>query len=175
MQSRDRDPHPLLAGEEQVRLRLGAQDVAALDHDHVGADAQRLERGVDLRAPAGGGDPERHTDLAQVREQLHGAGQRTTLGQELAEQLAVAALDLLDLLVAQGPAQLARHRPREEAAAHADAPMDAPALERQPRLGQRPLPGEDVGVDGVDQRAVEVEDQRSCHVANLRLSRLADD
>jgi hypothetical protein len=77
----------------------------------------------------------------------------------------VALLDLLDLGVAQRTTQLACDSTREQAAAHADAPMDAPAFDRQARLGQRPLPGEDVRVDGVDQRAVEVEDEGSSHDA----------
>ena len=44
--------HPLLAGEEEVRLRLGTQHVPALDHDHVIANPQRFERGVNLGAAA---------------------------------------------------------------------------------------------------------------------------
>ena len=73
-------------------------------------------------------------------------------------------------------------RPSSRATARVKRPPLIPMRRwiRQPstgsaRLGQRPLPGEDVGVDGVDQRAVQVEDQRSRHVANLRPSLLADD
>ena len=120
-------------------------------------------------------NPERHAARLQVRQQLDRAGQRPPLGQQLAVQLAVARLDLLDLVVTQRPADFARDRPREQPAAHANAPMDPPALQRQPGLGQRPLPGEDVRIDGVDQRAIEVEDQRSSHVVNLRPSEIADD
>src|SRR2546423_4961666 len=39
--------------------------------------------------------------------------------------------------------------------------MDLPRLDRQLGLGERTLPGEDVRVHGVDERAVEVEDQRT--------------
>src|SRR5437667_9403511 len=99
----------------------------------------------------------------QVGQERHRAGERSPLRKQLAVQLAVTPLDLLDLLVVQRTAQLAGHGASEEAAAHPDAPMDAPTLDRQAGLGQGPLPGEDVGVDRVDQRAVQVEDQRSRH------------
>ena len=48
-----RNTEPLLAGEEQVRLGLGAQDVAALDDDRSSGDAERAQRLVDLRPAAG--------------------------------------------------------------------------------------------------------------------------
>ena len=62
-------------------------------------------------------------------------------------------------LVRQAPPDLAGDGAGEEPAAHADPAMDPPAVDRVAGLEQRPLPGEDVGVDGVDERAVEVEDQ----------------
>ena len=103
-----------------------------------------------------------------MREQLDRAGQRASLRQQLAVQLTVAGLDLLDLVVAQWPADLARHGPGEQPPAHANAPMDPPTFQRQPGFRQGPLPGEDMRIDGIDQRAIQVEDQCSCHVANLR-------
>ena len=112
---------------------------------------------------------------AQVRQQLDRAGQRPSLGQQLAVELAVAPPGSARPRRPQVAADLARDRPREQPAAHADAPMDPPALQRQPGLDQRALPGEDVRIDGVDQRAVEVEDQCSSHVVNLRPSEIADD
>ena len=103
-------------------------------------------------------------DSRRCAQQLDGAGQRPPLGQQLAEQLAVAALERSACSSARASAQLAGDRAREQPAAHADAAVDAPAVDRHAGLGERPLPGEDVGVDGVDERAVEVEDQRS-HVS----------
>jgi len=38
--------------------------------------------------------------------------------------------------------------------------VDPPAIDRQRYLGERALPGEHVRVDGVDERAVEIEDER---------------
>src|SRR5439155_20593450 len=79
---------------------------------------------------------------------------------QLAEELAVPALDRLRLGLAQRPPHLAPDRADEEPAAHADAAVDLPAVDRHPGLVERPLPREHVRVDGVGERAVEVEDQR---------------
>ena len=92
-------------------------------------------------------------------QQLDRAGQRPALGEQVAVELAVPALDFLDVGVFEGPTQLAREGAGEEAAAHADPAMDAPALDRHPGLRQGALPGEDVGIDRVDEGSVEVEDQ----------------
>src|SRR6202007_2247086 len=51
------DAERLLAGEEEVRRRLRARNVAPLEHDRFLADPERLERRVDLGAAPGGGDP----------------------------------------------------------------------------------------------------------------------
>ena len=72
----------------------------------------------------------------------------------------MAALDLLGLLGRERPPDLARDGAGEQAAAHPDPPVDAPAVDRHPRLVERALPREDVRVDRVDERAVEVEDER---------------
>ena len=96
----------------------------------------------------------------QVGEQLHRARQRPALGKQLAEELAVAALQRLGLGRREVAPDLARRSAREQAAAHPDAAVNAPAVDRHPLLGERPLPREDVGVHRVDERAVEVEDQR---------------
>jgi hypothetical protein len=44
--------------------------------------------------------------------------------------------------------------------------VDPPAVDGEPGLGKRALPGEDVRIDGVYERAVQVEDQ-SAQVVNL--------
>jgi hypothetical protein len=79
----------------------------------------------------------------------------------------MALLEPLDLVVAELPPDLAGDGAREQPAAHADPPVDAPALERHPRLVEGLLPREDVRVDAVDERAVEVEDERA-HLPSVR-------
>ena len=52
----------------------------------------------------------------------------------------MAPLERLALLVGQAAPDLARDRPREQAAAHPDPPVDPPAIDRKVDLEQRPLP-----------------------------------
>src|SRR5438477_5215218 len=70
-------------------------------------------------------------------------------------------LDPAGVDVVQWSSDLARDRTGEETAAHADAAVDLPAIDGQPRLRQRPLPREDVRVHRVNERPVEIEDQRA--------------
>src|SRR5437773_3284540 len=156
----DANAHALLAREEQVRFRLGAQHVSAIDDDHRGRDAERLEGGIDLRPAARRCDPVGHTVLAQPAEEFDGTRQGSPLREQLAEKCTVAALDALRLVVGQRPARLARDGSGEQSAAHPDATMDAPSLDRKTGFGERLLPREDVRVDRVDEGPVEVEDQR---------------
>ena len=53
---------------------------------------------------------------------------------------------------------LAQQHVREQAAAHADASVDAPDREGDPLRLERLAPGEHVLVDAIDERAVEVEE-----------------
>ena len=98
--------------------------------------------------------------VPQEREQFARTRQRPALGHQLAEQRAVTPLDGFCFGVGKSPTPLAGDGAGEQAAAHPDAPVDAPAIDRQPGLGQRALSGEYMGIDGVDKRPVEVEDQR---------------
>jgi len=71
----------------------------------------------------------------------------------------VPGLDASGLRVAQRFSDLASHRAGEEPATHPDAPVDLPPVDRKASLGERPLPGEDVRVHGVDERSVEIENE----------------
>jgi hypothetical protein len=103
----------------------------------------------------------RDAAVAQLLQDLDRAGQRTPLLRrvQLAEQAIVQVLDRARLLVGEVVPELAADGAGEEAAAHPDLAVDAPAVDRHSALLERLLPGEDVRVDRVDERAVEVEDQ----------------
>jgi hypothetical protein len=61
-----RKPESLLAGDKQVRLRLGAWDVATFDdHDSL-PDTKHFERAINLGASAGGGYTVCDVPIAQV-------------------------------------------------------------------------------------------------------------
>ena len=66
----------------------------------------------------------------QVGEQLDRSGERTSFRQDLAVDLAVAALDRLDLGRRKGSTDLARRGAGEEPAAHPDPTVDPPAVDR---------------------------------------------
>ena len=150
------------AGEEQIRLGLRARDVAAVDHDDLVRDVER--RRATRRSRDGGRRWRSRGRSRAARRSASSstrAGKRPPLGQQLVEDPPVAGLDRLGLLARELAADLAGDRAREEAAAHPDPAVDPPAVDRHPLLGERALPGEDVRVDRVDERAVEVEDQRA--------------
>src|SRR5947208_9357086 len=162
-----------LTGEEEVRFGLGPGDGAAIDHHGVVTDSERVERQVDLGPAARSCDPVRDAPAAKVLEQLPGPGQRAPVRKQLAKDGAVSELDVFDLLSGELTPDLACDAPREQAAAHSDSTMDSPAVDRHPFRGKRALPGENVCIDRVDKRPVEVEDQGPCrHLRSLtRLGR----
>lgn len=51
----------------------------------------------------------------------------------------------------------------EQAGAHADTAMDAPDGERNAFLIQRFFPGEHVLIDAIDQRDIEIKNERDVH------------
>ena len=102
-------------------------------------------------------------------EKLDGAGERPPIGQDLAEDLAVTALERFGLGVGQVPPDLARDRAGEQAATHPDPTVDPPAIDRMAGLRQRPLPGEHMGVDGVHEGPIEIEDE-GAHLASIAVA-----
>ena len=49
--------------------------LAALDHDRIGRDVEYFERGIDLRALTGSGDPKQDSFGMQISDQFHRARQ----------------------------------------------------------------------------------------------------
>ena len=104
--------------------------------------------------------------LAEAGQELDGAREGPAVGQDLPVDLAVAALKDLGLGIGQAATDLARDRAGEQPTAHPDPSMDPPTVDRMAGFEQRPLPSEDVGVDGVDEGPVEIEDQ-GAHLASI--------
>src|SRR5260370_687867 len=73
----------------------------------------------------------------------------------------------LNILPRRPPSARDRQGAREEAATDAGAAVDAPGVDGHSRFLERLLPGDDVLVDRVDQRPIEVEDE-SAHCASVR-------
>jgi hypothetical protein len=98
--------------------------------------------------------------VPQLRQQLARARQRASFRQDLEEDLRMPALEDLELLAGQRPADLARHHACEQSSTHPDPAVDAPGVDHESRFRERTLPREDMRVDGVDERPIQIEDQR---------------
>ena len=96
--------------QEQVRLRLGAQDIAAFDHDRVCPDAKDIERIIDLRAAAGGRDPKQDVTRVQELDQLDGTGQGPAFRQEFYKDFPMSLLKSFYLLRGKFVPDFARGR-----------------------------------------------------------------
>src|SRR6266576_1520913 len=92
------DAESRLAGEKEIGFGLGPGDAAAVDHDGVVADSERVEREIDLGPAARRCDPMHDVPRAKMLEQLPGPRQRAPFGEQLAKDRAVAELDPLDLI-----------------------------------------------------------------------------
>ena len=97
--------------------------------------------------------------LVQVMQELAGARQRDDAIRAPQVGLGVQPGQPRQRLAVEPLAGLPLQRVQEEPAAHADAPVDPPDRQRDAALGERLLPGDDVLVHRVDERAVEVEEQ----------------
>ncbi len=163
-------------GQEQIRVRLGVPDHVPGDHRRVVGQSEHPQRLLRREAPATRRDRPRDPVGGQRAEQLARARQgldRVDVRQVLSR---VILLEQLDVRVGQGPAGLPQQRGHEEPAAHADAPVDAPHGQVDVDLGEGEPPRDDVLVDAVDQRPVEVEQERRarrvvvlgllCHIRN---------
>src|SRR5579859_7006301 len=106
-----------------------------------------------------------------MREQLHCAGQRADLIRPAYERVLVMLLDGFNLLGRDVATDFAEKRVHEQATAHADPPVDAPDCQLDSVCLERFPPREDVLVNTIDKRAVEVEQKcRDCHGSTGRAS-----
>ena len=145
-------------GQEQVRIRLGVFDLIARHHwSYSGIDAERCE--VDRRRlhAAAGGDRPWKSSVGQPGQQFAGAWQRANGGGHATIGLHMQMAQALELFFAEVHSGFALELIGEQAAAHADLAMDAPDRNVHAFRVQSLLPGQDVLVDAVDQRAVEIE------------------
>ena len=103
----------------------------------------------------------RNLQIAQSPQEGYGSRKRPGTRKQVLVDLTVTMLQSVDLVTFKRAPDFARDGPGEQPAAHPDPAVDAPAVDRHARLSQRLLPGEHVGIDGVDERPVEIEDERA--------------
>src|SRR5262245_53727309 len=103
----------------------------------------------------------RNPGRAQSLERIGGAGQRPRGRDELAKNLGVPTVDRLGLLRGQLPPGIALGVADDKFPARPDVAVQAEAVHGNSSLGESLLPGEYMRVDGVDQRPVQIEEQRA--------------
>ncbi len=96
----------------------------------------------------------------QCLEQLGGSRERPDAVVAAQERILMQLGQRGARLWVQLAAELARQRCHEQAAAHPDPPVNLPPRQIYPDLLHRLAPGDDVLVDAVDQRPVEIEQER---------------
>jgi len=147
-------------GQEQVGVRLGVPHQVAGDHRGVFRQPEQGQRGPRRgRVPAGRDGPA-HARVGERAEQLTRPGQgrdrvhlRTVLRR-------VRLLQPVDVGLGQRSSRFPQQRGHEQPAAHPDPPVDPPHGQVDADARQRRPPGDDVLVDAVDQRPVQVEEER---------------
>jgi hypothetical protein len=159
------------ARQKEVRLGLAAQSALALHHNRIRPDTHSLQRGVNERAVAGCGYGVRDTRLPQGAEHFDHARQRPGQRHDLAEEYPMTPVNGFCFLCRERATAFALREADDQCPARPDLTVQPVAVHGHPRFVQGDLPGEHVPVDGIGQRAVQIEDQR---VHGVSLARLAD-
>ena len=146
--------------EQQVGGRLRVGHVAAVDDGRPARQVQGLDRRHHLGAAAGGGDGPADRAAGEAQQQLPRAGQGTRVGVAGFVQLARAVIQPLRLVVGETAPLGCGDRPRERTTIGADEGRHLRPIGAQAGFPQRRHPGLDAQRDGIDQRAIQVEQQR---------------
>ncbi len=165
---RDRDAEFFRGHQEEIGVGFGEFDLVAGDDWDVIWDAEHTERpggAFDARAS---GDREGDFRFREKREQFAGAGEWADLIGEASVGFAVEADEAIGFVSCYCVTGFAEDGIRHQAAAHADATMDAPHGELDADAGHCFAPREDVLVDAVDERAIEIEEEGGTRGARFR-------
>src|ERR1700676_4017710 len=168
----DRRVEPLGGRQKQVRVRFCIFDLIARHHGNpIRIDAERGQiDGCGFHAAAGRDRPG-NAGLRQPAEQFAGAGQGPDLSGLLPVRGGMGLAKPVDALGADLDPGLAKQLVGEQAAHHAYLAMDAPDRQFDTLGVEGMLPGQDVLVDAVDERAVKIkqEGRLDAHVGALAL------
>jgi len=134
--------------------------MAAVDDQRCLRQLQRGDRDLGLLGPARGGDGPLQRRLLERQQQRVGAGRRRRSGVELVVDSAGSLVDALLVGGRELAAGALRDLARELLAVRADETRDVIPICRNLFFVEGAQPRLDACLDRVDQRAVEVEDQR---------------
>ncbi len=136
---------------DEVGSRLRRGDVGGVGDLEVGA-AERAQQRLALVGPRRRRDQQRDAPVLQVLDQPQGAPGAAQVARALEEAVGVSVRDAVRVVGAT------TEQPRQHAvAAHADGAVDPPHRHVVSVVGERLRPADHVVVDGVDERAVEVQ------------------
>src|SRR5712692_2339152 len=159
--NRRTDVHPKTGGsrQEQVRVGLGVFYLISRDDRHVGTYPEHLQRRTGPFEPSAGRDRPWHTHARQIGQKLLCSGKRANLCDLAGVGLGVMPLESCILLSGYSVAGLAQEGIHEETSAHPDPTVDSPYGELDPCLLQGFAPGQNVLVDAIHQRTVEIKQE----------------
>src|SRR5712691_11285113 len=146
--------------EKQIWSRLGTLDIAAVDDDGARRARQRLERCVDLFPPTGGRDRPSLPALVESLQQLEGAGECLGVEIQVAVNVAGAAIDFLLSIRVQSLAGRFSHDTGQPPAIRSDEAGDEHTTGWYSLFLESSQPRDNPGLDGIDQRSIEIEDPR---------------
>jgi CRP/FNR family transcriptional regulator, cyclic AMP receptor protein len=151
---------PACCREEQVRVGLRVNHIVSSDDRNCRTDAQQLQRRAGDVQSSARGDSERNGGAGQRCQQLGRPWELTDVGCLLRVALRVQLLEPFGFLRGNCPSDLPQKRVGEEPAAHPDASVDSPDGALDSELIQCRTPGENVLVDAVHERPIEIEEKR---------------
>jgi isopenicillin-N epimerase len=132
----------------------------AVDDAWRATQLERRDRRVNLLGPRRGGDRPRDARLVEAREQLARARKRPGVAVVLVEERAGTAVERIGEHWIRAVAGAAKHVCRETTAVHADHRLQSGGADLDSVLGERLLPCGDPSTDRVDERPIEIEDDR---------------
>jgi hypothetical protein len=170
------DAQTLGSRDEQIGVRLSKSHLIARDDRNVAEVDVNLCQGQACRLQsAAGGNCPGNSRRCQEGEKLCRAGQRANFVQAALVRFRVQPLQALDPCRLDLEAGFPQQHIGEQAAAHADPAMDAPDRKLYAFCDEGFVPRQDMLVDAVDQRAIEVEQKRSlqAHAGTAQKLRVA--
>ena len=132
-------------------------NLVARNHWHFRRNVQGFQCQSGARKSPTGSDGVWHSRFRQVRQQLFGAWKRPHLRGHPRVCRAVQFLQALRFVTGDVPASLPQQCVYEQAAAHANPPVDSPYRQADAAQFQRFPPGQHMLVNAIDQGAVKVE------------------
>ena len=154
---------------DRIRLRV-SHLIAGDDRRAFEVDSEPLEHRTGRFHPSAGRDRPWNLGFRQRLQQRSRARQRPYLARNLVVRARVELPQSIERLATEVHPRLSQQHVGEQPTAHADSTMNTPDREVDALRLERLAPGEDVMVDAVDERAIEIEQKSNFSAARARHS-----